>query len=327
MHRFAQARCCPLCRTEAYQKRQIHDGREAHKYRCAAKVQAAVRGYLARKWYRHLRRRLPPQNPILMRKWAAEQLQVCLEYSEHILHLHKGRHSSVEICAFHTYGTPCPGIPCIFSLSNMLYCHLHGSAWVETALTKLMSRMQLQQHCSNCLDIIVSGMAWSRTPSSWNLHRTTPGNCWNTWTQLKASWTVCWLWVQSLSSVQHTIWRLLRHMDPSASRMSSSVLLNLKVLYRTILVDCWNTWTQLEASWTVSLQSLRSAWLRAGRYLVRLETVMVDQLAMQPVPALQQHQAHTAMQLVCSLLARLLARCWYPPTFMSETHWSLSSHI
>lgn len=33
--RFAQARCCPLCRTEAYQKRLVHDGKEAHKLRSA----------------------------------------------------------------------------------------------------------------------------------------------------------------------------------------------------------------------------------------------------------------------------------------------------
>ena len=76
VHRFARARCCPLCRTEAYQKRQVHDGREAHRHRCAARMQAAVRGYLARKWYRQLRRRLPPQDACLTRKWAAEQLQV-----------------------------------------------------------------------------------------------------------------------------------------------------------------------------------------------------------------------------------------------------------
>ncbi|KAL3144147.1 hypothetical protein ABBQ32_003936 [Trebouxia sp. C0010 RCD-2024] len=73
--RFARVRCCPLCRTEAYQKRRVHDGREAHRHRCAAKIQATVRAYLARKWYRQLRRRLPPQNPCLTRKWAAEQLQ------------------------------------------------------------------------------------------------------------------------------------------------------------------------------------------------------------------------------------------------------------
>ncbi|DBA90568.1 TPA: RING finger protein 32, variant 2 [Trebouxia sp. C0004] len=73
--RFARSRCCPLCRTEAYQKRQVHDGKAAHRHRCAAQIQAAVRGFLARKWYRHLRRHLPPSNPCLTRKWAAEQLQ------------------------------------------------------------------------------------------------------------------------------------------------------------------------------------------------------------------------------------------------------------
>lgn len=74
--RFARSRCCPLCRTEAYQKRQVHDGKEAHKHRCAARIQAAVRGFLARKWYRQLRRHQPPSNPRLTRKWAAEQLHV-----------------------------------------------------------------------------------------------------------------------------------------------------------------------------------------------------------------------------------------------------------
>ena len=36
----------------------------------------AVRGWLGRKWYRQLRRRLPPQDSRLRSKWAAEQLQV-----------------------------------------------------------------------------------------------------------------------------------------------------------------------------------------------------------------------------------------------------------
>lgn len=36
----------------------------------------AVRGWLGRKWYRQLRRHLPPQDHRLRSKWAAEQLQV-----------------------------------------------------------------------------------------------------------------------------------------------------------------------------------------------------------------------------------------------------------
>lgn len=134
MHfRFARSRCCPLCRTEAYQKRQVHDGKAAHKHRCAAQIQAAVRGFLARKWYRHLRWHLPPSNPCLTRKWAAEQLQVTVHSK---LSLYKG------LVAVNARVT-CLGTPS--SSASEVWLHVE-SALLSTHLSDLHSVIMLS-HC------------------------------------------------------------------------------------------------------------------------------------------------------------------------------------
>ena len=70
-----QARCCPLCRCQAYQKRRIADAELLWRHACAARIQAAWRGRLARRHFRALRRLLPPQHPALRRRWCAERLE------------------------------------------------------------------------------------------------------------------------------------------------------------------------------------------------------------------------------------------------------------
>ncbi|KAL4856483.1 RING finger protein 32 [Chlorella vulgaris] len=70
-----QARCCPLCRCQAYQKRRIADAELLWRHTCASRIQAAWRGLLARRQFRALRRLLPPQHPTLKRRWCAEQLE------------------------------------------------------------------------------------------------------------------------------------------------------------------------------------------------------------------------------------------------------------
>lgn len=70
-----QARCCPLCRCQAYQKRRIADAELLWRHTCASRIQAAWRGLLARRQFRALRRLLPPQHPVLKRRWCAEQLE------------------------------------------------------------------------------------------------------------------------------------------------------------------------------------------------------------------------------------------------------------
>ena len=66
--------CCPLCRCQAYEKRRIEDGERLWRHTCAARIQAAWRGCLARRAFRALRRLLPPRHPTLRRRWAAEEL-------------------------------------------------------------------------------------------------------------------------------------------------------------------------------------------------------------------------------------------------------------
>jgi hypothetical protein len=39
-------------RRPQYEKRLIHDGPQAYRRSCAVRIQAAVRGYFTRKWYR-----------------------------------------------------------------------------------------------------------------------------------------------------------------------------------------------------------------------------------------------------------------------------------
>ncbi|KAG2454100.1 hypothetical protein HYH02_001139 [Chlamydomonas schloesseri] len=73
--RYSRAKTCPLCRAEQYQKRAITDGQELYRTKCAVRIQAAWRGHAARRAYRELRRRNPPKDERLRKKWAAERLQ------------------------------------------------------------------------------------------------------------------------------------------------------------------------------------------------------------------------------------------------------------
>lgn len=75
LERFAgEHAACPLCRCAAYEKRRIDDAERLWRHTCAARIQAAWRGRLARRDYRALRRLLPPTHPALRRRWAADAL-------------------------------------------------------------------------------------------------------------------------------------------------------------------------------------------------------------------------------------------------------------
>lgn len=74
--RYAKVRCCPLCRSQQYQKKRITDGAVAHRHACAVAIQAAARGFLARRRYVALRRHIPPADSRLKQRWVADQLQV-----------------------------------------------------------------------------------------------------------------------------------------------------------------------------------------------------------------------------------------------------------
>ncbi|XP_003983302.2 RING finger protein 32 isoform X1 [Felis catus] len=67
--KFANKKTCPLCRKNQYQTRVIHDGARLFKVKCATRIQASWRGHVVRKWYRDLRRTVPPTEARLRRKF------------------------------------------------------------------------------------------------------------------------------------------------------------------------------------------------------------------------------------------------------------------
>ncbi|XP_045352266.1 RING finger protein 32 isoform X5 [Leopardus geoffroyi] len=67
--KFANKKTCPLCRKNQYQTRVIHDGARLFKVKCATRIQASWRGHVVRKWYRDLRRTVPPTDAKLRRKF------------------------------------------------------------------------------------------------------------------------------------------------------------------------------------------------------------------------------------------------------------------
>ncbi|XP_027807101.2 RING finger protein 32 [Marmota flaviventris] len=71
--RFTNKKTCPLCRKNQYQTRVIHDGARLFKAKCATRIQACWRGYVVRKWYRSLRKAVPPTDAKLRKKFFEEK--------------------------------------------------------------------------------------------------------------------------------------------------------------------------------------------------------------------------------------------------------------
>ncbi|XP_029089485.1 LOW QUALITY PROTEIN: RING finger protein 32 [Monodon monoceros] len=67
--KFGNKKTCPLCRKNQYQTRVIHDGARPFRIKCATRIQAFWRGPVVRKWYRELRRMVPPTDAKLRRKF------------------------------------------------------------------------------------------------------------------------------------------------------------------------------------------------------------------------------------------------------------------
>ncbi|KAM4026935.1 RING finger protein 32 isoform 1-T5 [Anomaloglossus baeobatrachus] len=64
---------CPMCRRNQYQTRVIHDAAQLFRAKCATRIQACWRGYIVRKWYKHLRQTRPPKDPKLRKKYFEEK--------------------------------------------------------------------------------------------------------------------------------------------------------------------------------------------------------------------------------------------------------------
>ncbi|KAL6065478.1 hypothetical protein STEG23_011591 [Scotinomys teguina] len=71
-------RCCFPAHTYStrknqYQTRVIHDGARLFRVKSATRIQAYWRGYIVRKWYRNLRKTVPPTDAKLRRKFFEEK--------------------------------------------------------------------------------------------------------------------------------------------------------------------------------------------------------------------------------------------------------------
>nr|XP_056713632.1 RING finger protein 32 [Euleptes europaea] len=76
--RFAGKKTCPMCRKIQYQTRVIHDGARLFRIKCATRIQACWRGYIVRKWYKNLRKTVPPKDPKLRKKFFEEKFtEIC----------------------------------------------------------------------------------------------------------------------------------------------------------------------------------------------------------------------------------------------------------
>ncbi|KAH0627594.1 hypothetical protein JD844_003511 [Phrynosoma platyrhinos] len=76
--RFAGKKTCPMCRRIQYQTRVIHDGAHLFKIKCATRIQAFWRGYIVRKWYKNLRKTVPPKDAKLRKKFFEEKFtEIC----------------------------------------------------------------------------------------------------------------------------------------------------------------------------------------------------------------------------------------------------------
>ncbi|XP_004546880.2 RING finger protein 32 isoform X5 [Maylandia zebra] len=67
--RFSGRKRCPLCRREPYETRVISDATRLFQHRCATRIQAYWRGYMARKWYRTIKKTICPKDKRLRRQF------------------------------------------------------------------------------------------------------------------------------------------------------------------------------------------------------------------------------------------------------------------
>ncbi|KAM6134390.1 RING finger protein 32 [Pterocles gutturalis] len=73
--KFTGKKSCPMCRKEQYQTRVIHDGARLFKIKCAIRIQASWRGYIVRKWYKNLRKTVPPKDSKLRKQFFERKVQ------------------------------------------------------------------------------------------------------------------------------------------------------------------------------------------------------------------------------------------------------------
>ncbi|XP_041823476.1 RING finger protein 32 isoform X2 [Melanotaenia boesemani] len=71
--KFSGKKCCPMCRKEQYETRVIYDAAQLYRQKCAIRIQAYWRGYVARKLYRNMKKTKCPKDKKLRRKFFEEK--------------------------------------------------------------------------------------------------------------------------------------------------------------------------------------------------------------------------------------------------------------
>ncbi|XP_067908048.1 RING finger protein 32 isoform X2 [Heterodontus francisci] len=84
--KFSGRKSCPMCRKEQYQTRVIHDGARLYRIKCAIRIQAHWRGYIVRKWYKQLRRTVPPKDRKLRRRFYEDKIKAARKVTETVLY-------------------------------------------------------------------------------------------------------------------------------------------------------------------------------------------------------------------------------------------------
>uniref|UniRef100_A0A8C4TZS7 Ring finger protein 32 n=1 Tax=Falco tinnunculus TaxID=100819 RepID=A0A8C4TZS7_FALTI len=71
---FTGKKSCPTCRKEQYQTRVMHDGACLFKIKYTIKIQASWRRYIVRKWYKNLRKTVPPKDSKSRKQFFEEKV-------------------------------------------------------------------------------------------------------------------------------------------------------------------------------------------------------------------------------------------------------------
>ncbi|XP_067108244.1 RING finger protein 32 [Osmerus mordax] len=155
---FAGRKCCPMCRKAQYETRVIHDGARLFRERCATRIQTCWRGYVARKWYRNMRKTIPPKDKHLRRRYFEEKLR---ELNDSFV---QSCHTDIEdfLSEIDQSVTACRRVFGRFERENI--SEVHEEEWIRIQNKVLQRDIR---DCSICLTPLCSpnlGMVASITP-------------------------------------------------------------------------------------------------------------------------------------------------------------------
>lgn len=72
--KYANIKCCPICRKEAYEKKNYFQTQQYYLNYCATLIQSAFKGFRQRKLYEDYLKKNPPKHPLVRRKFFSKQI-------------------------------------------------------------------------------------------------------------------------------------------------------------------------------------------------------------------------------------------------------------